>query len=195
MGRRIGLFGGTFDPPHVGHLAAAVAAKEALGLDVVLLVVANDPWQKSGQRPITDARHRFAMTELLVEDTDGIEASDAEILRGGESYMIDTVNDMRRQGHEITLIVGADVAHGLETWERSDQLRQLVRVAVVDRPGYVSSTPDGWLMERVAVEPKEISSSKLRDQMGEGVSIYDSLSASVRSYIDDHQLEWESRDK
>ena len=195
MGRRIGLFGGTFDPPHAGHLAAAVAAKEALGLDVVLLVVANDPWQKSGQRPITDARHRFAMTELLVEDTDGIEASDAEILRGGESYMIDTVNDMRRQGHEITLIVGAEVAHGLETWERSDQLRQLVRVAVVDRPGYVSSTPDGWLMERVAVEPKEISSSKLRDQMGEGVSIYDSLSASVRSYIDDHQLEWESRDK
>ena len=195
MGRRIGLFGGTFDPPHAGHLAAAVAAKEALGLDVVLLVVANDPWQKSGQRPITDARHRFAMTELLVEDTDGIEASDAEILRGGESYMIDTVNDMRRQGHEITLIVGADVAHGLETWERSDQLRQLVRVAVVDRPGYVSSTPDGWLMERVAVEPKEISSSKLRDQMGDGVSIYDSLSASVRSYIDDHQLEWESRDK
>ena len=195
MSRRIGLFGGTFDPPHAGHLAAAVAAKEALGLDVVLLVVANDPWQKTGQRPITDARHRLAMTELLVEDTDGLEASDAEILRGGESYMIDTVNDMRRQGHEITLIVGADVAHGLETWERSDQLRQLVRVAVVDRPGYVSSTPDGWLMERVAVEPKEISSSKLRDQMGEGVSIYDSLSTSVRSYIDDHQLEWESRDK
>ena len=62
MGRRIGLFGGTFDPPHAGHLAAAVAAKEALGLDVVLLVVANDPWQKSGQRPITDARHRHART-------------------------------------------------------------------------------------------------------------------------------------
>ena len=195
MGRRIGLFGGTFDPPHAGHLAAAVAAKEALGLDVVLLVVANDPWQKAGQRPITDARHRLAMTELLVEDTDGIEASDAEILRGGESYMIDTVSDMRQRGHEITLIVGADVADGLETWERSDQLRQLVRVAVVDRPGYVSSTPDGWLMERVAVEPKEISSSKLRDQMGEGVSIYDRLSAPVRSYIDDHLLEWESRDK
>ena len=195
MGRRIGLFGCTFDPPHAAHLAAAVAAKEALGLDVVLLVVANDPWQKSGQRPITDARHRLAMTELLVEDTEGIEASDAEILRGGESYMIDTVNDMRRQGHEITLIVGADVAHGLETWERSDQLRQLVRVAVVDRPGYVSSTLDGWLMERVAVEPKEISSSKLRDEMSEGVAIYDSLSASVRSYIDDHQLQWASDDK
>ena len=195
MGRRIGLFGGTFDPPHMGHLAAAVSAKKALDLDEVLLVVANDPWQKSGQRPITDAQHRLAMTELLVENEDGIEASDAEIVRGGESYMIDTVNDMRRQGHEITLIVGADVAHGLETWERSDQLRQLVRVAVVDRPGYVSSTLDGWLMERVAVEPKEISSSKLRDQMGEGVSIYDSLSASVRGYIDDHQLAWESHDK
>ena len=195
MGRRIGLFGGTFDPPHMGHLAAALAAKEALGLDEVLFVVANDPWQKSGQRPITEARHRLARTELLVEDADGIEASDAEILRGGESYMIDTVSDMRQRGHEITLIVGADVADGLETWERSDQLRQLVRVAVVDRPGYVSSTLDGWLMERVAVEPKEISSSKLRDQMSEGVAIYDSLSTSVRSYIDDHQLQWASHDK
>ena len=109
--------------------------------------------------------------------------------------MIDTVSDMRQQGHEITLIVGADVADGLETWERSDQLRQLVRVAVVDRPGYVSSTLDGWLMERVAVEPKEISSSKLRDQMSEGVAIYDSLSTSVRSYIDDQQLQWASHDK
>lgn len=191
MGRRIGLFGGTFDPPHLGHLAAAVTAREALDLDEVLLVVANDPWQKSGRRPITEAQHRLAMTELLVEDIDGIEASDVEILRGGESYMIDTVTDMRRQGHEITLIVGADVADGLETWERWDQLRQLVRLAVLDRPGYVSPTLDGWLMERVSVEPKDISSSKLRDQMSEGASIYDSLSASVRSYIDDHQLVWE----
>lgn len=191
MGRRIGLFGGTFDPPHLGHLAAAVTAREALDLDEVLLVVANDPWQKSDQRPITEAQHRLAMTELLVEDIDGIEASDVEILRGGESYMIDTVTDMRRQGHEITLIVGADVADGLETWERWDQLRQLVRLAVLDRPGYVSPTLDGWLMERVSVEPKDISSSKLRDQMSEGASIYDSLSASVRSYIDDHQLVWE----
>ena len=195
MGRRIGLFGGTFDPPHMGHLAAAVSAKKALDLDEVLLVVANDPWQKSGQRPITEARHRLAMTELLVEDADGIEASDAEILRGGESYMIDTVSDMRQRGHEITLIVGADVAAGLETWERSDQLRQLVRLAVVDRPGYVLSSLDGWLMERVAAQPKEISSSELREQMSEGVSIYDSLSASVRGYIDDHQLAWESHDK
>ena len=195
MGRRIGLFGGTFDPPHMGHLAAAVSAKKALDLDEVLLVVANDPWQKSGQRPITDAQHRLAMTELLVENEDGIEASDAEIVRGGESYMIDTVNDMCRQGHEITLIVGADVAAGLETWERSDQLRQLVRLAVVDRPGYVLSSLDGWLMERVAAQPKEISSSELREQMSEGVSIYDSLSASVRGYIDDHQLVWESHDK
>ena len=195
MGRRIGLFGGTFDPPHMGHLAAAVSAKKALDLDEVLLVVANDPWQKSGQRPITDAQHRLAMTELLVENEDGIEASDAEIVRGGESYMIDTVNDMCRQGHEITLIVGADVAAGLETWERSDQLRHLVRLAVVDRPGYVLSSLDGWLMERVAAQPKEISSSELREQMSEGVSIYDSLSASVRGYIDDHQLAWESHDK
>lgn len=193
MGRQIGLFGGTFDPPHEGHLAAANGAKEALELDRVLFVVANDPWQKSGHRRVTEARHRLAMTKLLVQGIDGIEVSDVEILRGGESYTIDTVTDLLCEGHEVTLIVGADVVHGIETWERSDELQKLVRVAVIDRPGYDPPTLDGWLMQRVDVGSQDISSSEVRDRIDEGAPINYLLPAAVRRYIDQHQLAWASR--
>ena len=79
MGQRIGLFGGTFDPPHLGHLAVALAARDALELDRTLLVVANPAVAKVGQRPVTEAHHRLAMTELLVQNSDGLEVSDLEI--------------------------------------------------------------------------------------------------------------------
>ena len=100
MGQRVGVFGGTFDPPHSGHLAVARAAKDSLGLDLVLLVVANQPWQKVNDRKITAASHRLAMTELLVEHVDGIEASDIEIVRGGASYTFDTVEQLSKMDCE-----------------------------------------------------------------------------------------------
>ena len=87
---RIGILGGTFDPPHVGHVAAARAAIERLGLDRLLLVVANDPWQKSGQREISAAEDRYALTEALAREIPGAEASRLEIDRGGPSYSVDT---------------------------------------------------------------------------------------------------------
>ena len=91
----------------------------------------------------------------------------------------------------MTLIVGADVVAGIETWERSDELRKLVRVAVIDRPGYNSPALEGWLMLRVAVDSEDISSSEVRDQIAEGVPIDYVLPASVRRYIDQYQLAWE----
>ena len=87
---RIGILGGTFDPPHVGHVAAARAVIEQLGLDRLLLVVANDPWQKSGQRAISPAEDRYALTEALAREIPGAEASRLEIDRGGPSYSVDT---------------------------------------------------------------------------------------------------------
>ena len=96
MGQRIGVFGGTFDPPHVGHLVTAVNVRHSLGLDRVLLVVANQPWQKVGTRAITPAGDRLALVEAAVQGVDGIEASAIEIERGGESYTADTL----RQLHE-----------------------------------------------------------------------------------------------
>ena len=190
MGRRIGLFGGTFDPPHTGHLGAAVAAKHSFRLDEVLLVVANDPWQKSGHQRLSAAHHRLAMVRLLVKDFDAIEASDLEICRGGPSYTIETVNELLAHGDEVTLIVGADVAMGMCTWERYDELRELVEVAVVDRPGYAPPELPGWRFQRVETESFDISSSRVRDRIGDGSSTQAIVPAAVRNYIDCHQLDW-----
>ena len=91
---RIGIMGGTFDPPHLGHVAAARAVIERLGLDRLLLVVANDPWQKSGQRAVSAAEDRYALTEALAEEIPGAEASRIEIDRGGPSYSVDTAEEV-----------------------------------------------------------------------------------------------------
>jgi cytidyltransferase-like protein len=91
---RLGVLGGTFDPIHVGHIAAAVNARHDLGLDRVLLVVANTPWQKAGSRAITSAEDRFAMVEAAVAGIDGLEASRMEIDRGGPSYTADTLAEL-----------------------------------------------------------------------------------------------------
>ncbi len=82
-GERLGIFGGTFDPPHIGHLVAAINVRHTLALDRVLLTVANVPWQKVGSRPLSPADDRLAMVEAAVADVDGLEASSIEIERGG----------------------------------------------------------------------------------------------------------------
>ncbi len=106
--RRLGILGGTFDPVHVGHLVAAVNARHELGLDLVLLVVANEPWQKVASRPVTPAADRLALVEAAVEGVEGLEASGIEIERGGPSYTADTVAELEASwpGAELNLIVG-----------------------------------------------------------------------------------------
>ena len=193
MGQRIGLFGGTFDPPHLGHLAVALAARDALELDRTLLVVANQPWQKVGQRPVTEAHHRLAMTELLVQDTDGLEASDLEIARGGMSYTIDTVEQLQKAGHEVVVILGADAAAGIDSWERAAELSRLTRLAGVDRPGYDLPELANWSVEKIPAQSISVSSSQVRSSMSEGALAADSIPSAVRRYIDLHHLEWPAR--
>src|SRR3954447_22668934 len=94
---RLGVLGGTFDPIHVGHLVAAVNVRHALDLDRVLLVVANEPWQKVGDRAVTPAHDRLAMVEAAVGDVDGIEASRIEVVRGGSSYTADTLAQLAEE--------------------------------------------------------------------------------------------------
>ena len=135
--RRLGILGGTFDPVHVGHLVAAVNARYELDLDLVLLVVANEPWQKVAARPVTAAADRLAMVEAAVEGVEGLEASGMEIERGGPSYTADTVAELQDSwpGAELNLIVGADAAVGLSSWERLEEVRSKVVLVVVNRPG------------------------------------------------------------
>jgi nicotinate-nucleotide adenylyltransferase len=169
---RLGVFGGTFDPPHIGHLVAAVNARQALSLDRVLLVVANLPWQKA-DRPVTAAEHRFAMVAAAVAGHDGLEASRIELDRGGVSYTADTLEALADAGdRELFLIVGSDVGRLLATWDRPDVVRRLATLVVVDRPG----APDpvlgaGWRVEGVEIPPLGVSGSDLRRRAAEGLPL------------------------
>jgi nicotinate-nucleotide adenylyltransferase len=173
---RLGLLGGTFDPPHLGHVAAAAETRRALSLDRVLLVVANDPWQKSPLRDITPAADRLAMVEAAVEGLAGVEASRIELDRGGPSYTIDTVEQLRAEasaGHtgvpEIFVIVGADIVDTLPTWHRVDELRDLVTLVVVARPhAPAPSTPPGWHTVVVDGLDLDVSSSEIRERLAAG---------------------------
>jgi nicotinate-nucleotide adenylyltransferase len=169
--RRIGVFGGTFDPPHVGHLVVAVNVRHALALDVVLLVVANDPWQKSGSRQVSAASDRLAMVVAAVGDVAGLEASDVEMARGGTSYTADTLADLRARepDAELFLVLGSDAAAGLPSWERADEVRRLAQVVVVTRPGAEDGAPPpGWAWTSVECPRLEVSSSDLRDRVVDG---------------------------
>ncbi len=168
---RIGIFGGTFDPIHVGHLVAAVNVRHALRLDRLLLVVANEPWQKAGLRSITPATDRFAMVEAALGDVPGIEASRLEIDRGGPSYTADTVAEVAalHPGSDLFCVVGADVADVLATWEQSDLIARLATLVVVNRPGSVRSAAlDGWRVAEVEVPALEVSSTDLRARAADG---------------------------
>lgn len=173
MGQRIGLFGGTFDPIHVGHLVAAVNARHALQLDRVILMVANVPWQKAGIRVVTSAELRYQMVQAAVGDVPGLEAGRQEIDRGGESYTADTLQQLHEEhpDAELFLVVGWDVAGELATWERMEDVQRLATLVVVNRPG--AGRPrglngDGWRLEEVAVPNIEMSSTDLRARAVDG---------------------------
>jgi len=168
---RIGVFGGTFDPIHIGHLAAAVEVRHVLALDRVLLVVSNNPWQKAGSRPITPAEDRYAVVAAAAADLEGLEPSRIEIDRGGDSYTADTLAELagRHQGAELFLVVGADLAAALGTWARGEEIRGLATLAVVTRPGPDrSAVPAGWEGVTVAVPSIDVSSTDLRARVAEG---------------------------
>ena len=169
-GPRIGVFGGTFDPPHIGHLVTAVNVRHALALDLVLLMVANDPWQKTGTRSVTPATDRFAMVAAAVEGLEGIAAGREEIDRGGPSYTADTLALLAEKypGATLFTIVGDDAASGLRSWERIEQVVERSQLVVVDRPGVHVTLPSEFVWIRVESPRLEVSSTDLRSRFADG---------------------------
>jgi nicotinate-nucleotide adenylyltransferase len=167
---RVGVFGGTFDPVHVGHVVAAVEARRALELDRVLLVVAGDPWQKRGNvtAPAVD---RLAMVEAAVAGIEGLEPCDLEVRRTGPSYTADTLEALTQPGRSLFLVVGADVAASIHTWTGVERIPGLATLAIVDRAG-VPPAPDpsggSWRVERLSIPRLEISSTDLRARAARG---------------------------
>jgi nicotinate-nucleotide adenylyltransferase len=193
----IGVFGGTFDPLHVGHLAAAAAARDALGLDPVLLVVAADPWQKAGG-VVAPAADRLAMVRAAVAGIPALEADGREIERGGPTYTADTVAELARAhpGRELVLVVGSDVAAALDSWERVDEVRSRVTLAVVRRPGAgAAAPPPGWRHRAVEVPLPEVSSREVRDRLAAGRSVEGLVPPAVVDYVRAHGLYRSSDDR
>jgi nicotinate-nucleotide adenylyltransferase len=168
--QRIGLFGGTFDPPHVGHLVTAVNVRHALALDVVILMVANVPWQKEGARAITPAGERLAMVEAAVRDVPGLIAGRTEIDLGGPSYTADTLTALAAEHPDAALytIVGDDAAAGLPSWERYEEVVARSKLVVVDRPGAPVELPAVTEWIHVEVPRLEVSSTDLRARFVDG---------------------------
>jgi len=153
-------------------VAAARAAVERLNLDRLLLVVANDPWLKSGQRAISAAEDRYALTDSLAGEIPGAEASRLEIDRGGPSYSVDTAEAVLASAGrpvEIFLVVGSDLVPELGSWHRPEDLARLVTLAVVSRPGEAAAgVPPGWRVARVEGPQVDVSSSQVRDLLAAG---------------------------
>lgn len=132
-GVRSGLLGGTFDPPHIAHLLAGEVAYRQLGLDRVIYLPAGSPWQKADRR-VSSPEDRWRMTEIATSGVSYFVPDDREVHRDGWTYTIDTLATFE-PSEEIVLILGADAARGLPSWEKADQVLERVRVAVLPRPG------------------------------------------------------------
>ena len=166
--QRVGVFGGTFDPVHVGHVVVTAEVRSRLGLDRVLVVPAGDPWQKRG-RVVASARDRLALVELAVAEVDGVAASAVEVDREGASVTADTLEALLGPGHELFLVLGADAVANMGTWRRLEETRELATVVVVEREGEHARPPGaGWRVEHVPIPRLDISSTDLRARLAAG---------------------------
>jgi len=188
------ILGGTFDPPHIAHLVAGETAHDQLGVQTVTYLPAGRPWQKLGTG-VSEARHRLRMIELATAGVDYFSVDDREVHRDGWTYTIDTVESFA--GEDIILIVGADSAKGLPTWNRAAELIERVRIAVVPRPGVeraeVERVFDG-VVEWLDMPDLLISGTMLRHRVEKGQSIRFMVPGLVLDYVQEHHLYAEPRE-
>lgn len=144
-----------------------------MSLDRVLFVISNEPWQKVGSRPISAVADRVAMVEAAIAGRPEFAVSLVEIERGGPSYTVDTLRELgkRDPDGELVLIVGADAAAGIPTWERAEELPSMATLAIVARPGTPSITVEGFVIQHVTIPPLDISSTDLRARIAAGQPI------------------------
>jgi nicotinate-nucleotide adenylyltransferase len=161
--RRVGLFGGTFNPPHRGHVAVLRAAAQMNRFDLLEVTVAGDPYLKRDRGDLMPAPLRLAMAEAAFGHLPLVEVSDRELRREGPTYTIDTVRELMAGGDVVDLIVGADLVAQLPTWHEADELARLVLVGVVPRPGGEGALPPAWSGYEIPMDPVDLSSTFIRD--------------------------------
>lgn len=185
---RIGLYGGTFDPIHLGHLRAAENAREEMGLDLVAFLPSAVPPHRSA--PLSAAADRLAMARLATASHPRFEAWDAELRRPGPSYTVETISSLlsERPSDAFVLVVGADTWPEIATWREPERLLSLVEVAVVDRPGYPGLGPDAPFpgargVTRVEGPSLPISATAIRERARQGRSVRFLVPDAVADYI------------
>ena len=174
MSRSVGVLGGAFNPPHLGHLLLAQEAVHDLGLDELILVPTGiAPHKEISPEPGPDVR--LEMTRLAAEGVDRVSVSDLEVRREGPSFAFRTLELLADElpGSELTFVMGADVAAGLERWKRPERVIELARLAIAERPGFDRSDVDRTLerlgasdrADRVEMPAMGVSSSMIRDRI------------------------------
>jgi nicotinate-nucleotide adenylyltransferase len=168
----------------------AVNVRHALRLDVVVLMVANVPWQKERSRQITRAEDRFALVEAAVADVEGLVAGRTEIDRGGASYTADTLRVLAEEygSAEFFTIVGDDAAAGFTTWDRYEEVAERSSLVVVDRPGESVELPTEFEWLRIEVPHLEVSSTDLRARFTDGRPLDYLITEPVLEMIRKHEM-------
>ena len=200
---RIGVLGGTFDPPHLAHLVLAAAARHALALDRVLLAPAGDPWRKADSN-VSPAADRLALTRAAVEEAlPWAEVSDVEVRRPGPSYTAETLEELQAEatGHEWWFILGWDALGDLPNWRQPQRILELARLALAQRgdeaagdgaslpPAAVEAFPSlAERVDRVPIPRLDVSASELRRRLREGEPTAPQLPAAVRRRVAERGL-------
>ena len=190
--KKIGLFGGTFNPPHIAHSIIAMEIKDILNLDFILFI-------PSGNHPLKDSissEHRFNMAKLAFSDNEYFEVSDIEIKKKSEkTYTVDTLNELKviykNESSEFYLIIGADNLIELSKWKQPDKLFELSKVVVIGRPGFDQSKAEKKFLRNIIIPDVpliEISSSGIRKKIKENKPVKYLVHPDVENYILENNL-------
>ena len=193
--QRIGMFGGAFDPPHLGHIALARAAVEQLGLDQLRVFPTGQAWHKA--RELSPAPHRLAMAQLAFAGVPRTVVDGRELERDGPTYTIDTLRELRQEfpQAQLLLVIGADQAESLHSWRENAEIARLATISIAararpttDAPPFDASRLPAGRREPVELPPMPVSSTEIRRLAGAGQDITQLVPAAVARYIDQHHL-------
>lgn len=184
--KKVGILGGTFDPPHIGHLLIAEQVREAFSLEEIWFIPSNEPPHK--EKASTNAFNRLNMLQLALKDHQAFKINEIELNRQGKSYTIDTVKTLQDQYPMVDFyfIIGADMVDYLPYWHKIDELLQRITFIGVSRPGYRLDSP--YEILRLQMPMIDISSTLLRERLQQKRTVRYLIPEAVRSYIKEQDL-------